>query len=93
MPSDTDEAPVPPQWQAPNLYDFRHAPDGPRGFKVAVTKYGNMGTKRKLEEYSEQVSSVGVLGRLPPRTPHMPRFRDAPISRTLASPFSLTGGA
>ncbi|KAI8106461.1 hypothetical protein M9435_001005 [Picochlorum sp. BPE23] len=30
-------------------------PDGPRGYKVSVTKKGRVGSKRKLEEYSEQV--------------------------------------
>jgi rRNA-processing protein CGR1 len=37
------------------VYDFRHAHAGPRGFKVNVTKWGNQGTKRKLEEYEAQV--------------------------------------
>lgn len=46
---------VPAQWRSQTLYDFRHMPDGPRGYKVSVTKKGRVGSKRKLEEYSEQV--------------------------------------
>lgn len=50
-----EEVPVPPQYKPQPLYDFRNAPDETRGFKVGVTKYGRQGTKRKLEEYAEQV--------------------------------------
>lgn len=46
---------APAKWEPQPVYDFRHMPDGPRGYKVNVTKYGNVGTKRKLDEYSEQV--------------------------------------
>eukprot|EP00887_Chlorella_sp_A99_P002007 scaffold18.g2007.t1 len=35
--------------------DFRHAPEGPRGYKVKITKFGSAGSKRKLDEYREQV--------------------------------------
>jgi len=56
MTAESEEVPVPPQWQPQPLYDFRRAPDGPRGYKINVTKYGNVGSKRKLDEYSEQVS-------------------------------------
>lgn len=52
-----EEVPVPPQYKPQPLYDFRNAPDETRGFKVGVTKYGKQGTKRKLEEYAEQVGS------------------------------------
>jgi hypothetical protein len=51
----TGDAEVPPQWKPQEIYDFRHGADGPRGYKVGVTKYGNIGSKRKLDEYSEQV--------------------------------------
>lgn len=57
MGSENVEASAPPQWEPQPVYDFRHASDGPRGYKVNVTKFGNVGTKRKLEEYSEQVGS------------------------------------
>lgn len=48
----------PPQWRPQSVVDFRHAEEGPRGYKVAVSsKTGRAGSKRKLEEYAEQVSS------------------------------------
>ena len=51
-----DEVPVPPQWEAQTLYDFRGMADGPKGYKVGITMYGsNKGSKRKLEEYADQV--------------------------------------
>lgn len=50
-----EEVPVPPQYKHQPLYDFRHFPSETRGYKVGVTKYGKVGTKRKLEEYAEQV--------------------------------------
>lgn len=37
------------------MYDFRSMPDGPRGYKVGITKKGHLGSKRKLEAYAEQV--------------------------------------
>ena len=46
---------VPAQWRAHTIYDFRNMPDGPRGYKVQVTKKGHLGSKRKLDEYTEQV--------------------------------------
>jgi hypothetical protein len=46
---------VPAQWRPQTLYDFRGMPDGPRGYKVGVTKKGRVGSKRKLDEYSKQV--------------------------------------
>jgi hypothetical protein len=52
------EAEVPPQWKPQELYDFRHGADGPRGYKVGVNKFGNIGSKRKLDEYSEQVRTL-----------------------------------
>jgi hypothetical protein len=53
-----DRAPVPPQVKAhPELYDFRHMADGPRGYKTGVTKKGTLGTKRKLDAYAEQVEA------------------------------------
>lgn len=55
-----EEVEVPPQWKPQELYDFRHGADGPRGYKVGVNKYGNRGSKRKLEEYSEQVRSLRI---------------------------------
>lgn len=54
---------MPPQYKPQPLYDFRNAPDETRGFKVGVTKYGRQGTKRKLEEYAEQVGSSSLLSR------------------------------
>lgn len=50
---------MPPQYQHQPLYDFRHGVDAARGYKVGVTKYGKQGTKRKLEEYAEQVRHGG----------------------------------
>ena len=53
-----ERAPVPPQVKAhPELYDFRHMADGPRGYKTGVTKKGTLGTKRKLDAYAEQVEA------------------------------------
>ena len=52
-----EEVPVPPQWQPQPAYDFRHGADGPRGYKVSINKNGVLGTKRKLDAYSEQVRS------------------------------------
>lgn len=49
------EVPVPPQHVNQPIYDFRHIEVGPRGYKVNVTKWGNVGSKRKLDEYAEQV--------------------------------------
>ncbi|KAL6767767.1 hypothetical protein F751_6939 [Auxenochlorella protothecoides] len=49
------EVPVPPQYIPQPVTDFRGFPDGPRGFKVGVTKKGVLGQKRRLEEYEEQV--------------------------------------
>lgn len=46
---------MPPQYKHQPLYDFRQFPAETRGYKVGVTKYGKVGTKRKLEEYAEQV--------------------------------------
>lgn len=43
------------QYKAQPLFDFRAAPSVTRGYKVGVTKLGRQGTKRKLDEYSEQV--------------------------------------
>jgi hypothetical protein len=52
--------PVPPQYQpqVANKTDFRSFPDGPRGYKVGITKKGTLGSKRKLDEYQEQVCIV-----------------------------------
>lgn len=52
---EAEAAPVPAQWQPQTLYDFRHQAHGPRGYKVNMAKTGNMGSKRKLDEYEEQV--------------------------------------
>lgn len=46
---------MPPQYKPQPLYDFRQFPDETRGFKVGVTKWGKVGTKRKLDDYAEQV--------------------------------------
>jgi len=56
--SASGEVEVPPQWKPQEIYDFRHGADGPRGYKVGVNKFGNIGSKRKLEEYSEQVKTL-----------------------------------
>lgn len=58
------EVPVPPQYIPQPVTDFRGFPDGPRGFKVGVTKKGVLGQKRRLEEYEEQVHAHP--GRDPP---------------------------
>ena len=52
---DEGGVPVPPQYKPQPLYDFRQFPEEARGFKVGVTKLGRLGTKRKLDEYAEQV--------------------------------------
>jgi hypothetical protein len=50
--------PVPPQYkpQIANQTDFRGFTEGPRGYKVGITKKGTLGSKRKLDEYQEQVN-------------------------------------
>ena len=52
--------PVPPQYQPQPVTDFRAFADGPRGYKVGVTKKGVAGQKRRLEEYAEQVRFRGA---------------------------------
>ena len=52
------EESVPAQWRPQTLYDFRGMPDGPRGYKVGVTKKGRLGSKRKLDDYSKQVRAL-----------------------------------
>ena len=52
---ESTEEGVPAQWTPQTLYDFRSMPDGPRGYKVRVTKKGHVGSKRRLDEYREQV--------------------------------------
>ena len=52
---ESTEEGVPDRWVPPVLYDFRAMPDGPRGYKVGITKKGHLGSKRKLDEYAEQV--------------------------------------
>jgi rRNA-processing protein CGR1 len=79
-----EEVPVPPQWKPQTTYDFRSHPDGPRGYKVGVTKYGsNVGSKRKLDDYAEQVLSLIYAGLqfAPPSAVH-PQFI---IAHTVAS--------
>ena len=60
------EVPVPPQYMQQTLVDFRFQAEGPRGFKVGVSKYGKESKKRKLEEYEAQVeeeqAGMGVDG-------------------------------
>lgn len=51
-----EEAPVPPQYKPQPIVDFRDFPDGPRGYKVSIKKNGTIGSKRKLDEYEEQVA-------------------------------------
>ena len=52
---ESTEEGVPSTWVPGALYDFRAMPDGPRGYKVGITKKGHLGSKRKLEAYAEQV--------------------------------------
>ena len=52
---ESTEEGVPTQDVPPTLYAFRAMPDGPRGYKVGITKKGHLGSKRKLDEYAEQV--------------------------------------
>lgn len=54
---DMHDIPIPPQVEPQTLYDFRGMTDGPRGYKTGITMYGSgKGSKRKLEEYAEQVN-------------------------------------
>ena len=55
MAAAVEDVPVPPQYKHQPLHDFRQFPDVTRGFKVGVTKLGRPGTKRKLDDYAEQV--------------------------------------
>lgn len=50
------------QYKPQTLYDFRAAPSATRGYKVGITKLGRQGTKRKLEEYAEQVGGGDLAG-------------------------------
>ncbi len=47
-----EEAPVPPQVQAPEVYDFRGFTVAPRGYK--------MKNKRKMEDLEEQVIAISL---------------------------------
>jgi hypothetical protein len=58
---ESTEEGVPAQWTPQTLYDFRSMPDGPRGYKVRVTKKGHVGSKRRLDEYREQVSVFFIV--------------------------------
>ena len=58
---ESTEEGVPAQWTPQTLYDFRSMPDGPRGYKVRVTKKGHVGSKRRLDEYREQVRVCVVI--------------------------------
>ena len=83
-------APVPPQWQPQAEYDFRHMASGPRGYKVNMAKSGNLGTKRKLDEYQKQVRALGAPGaavppaRLPPLGGHPTLVSNASRPRRLS---------
>lgn len=78
-----EEVPVPPQYVPQPVTDFRGFEDGPRGYKVGVTKKGVLGQKRRLEEYEAQVRSGGwaatrrrgmmCSARAPRRRPSPPR--------------------
>lgn len=48
-----DAVPVPPQYQPARVNDFRGAGFAPKGFREKAVK--SRGSKRKLEEYQEQV--------------------------------------
>jgi len=48
-----DAVPVPPQYQQARVNDFRGAGFAPKGFREKAVK--SRGSKRKLEEYQEQV--------------------------------------
>ena len=48
-----DAVPVPPQYQQARVNDFRGAGFAPKGFREKAVK--STGSKRKLEEYQEQV--------------------------------------
>ena len=50
---DSDEAPVPPQYKLPTVHDFRGAGFAPKGYREKAVKSGS--SKRKLDEYQEQV--------------------------------------
>ena len=49
----TEEVPVPPQYSAPRVQDFRFAGFAPKGYKQNAVKTGS--SKRKLDEYQTQV--------------------------------------
>ena len=49
----TDEIPVPPQYSAARMQDFRFAGFAPKGYKERAVKSGS--SKRKLDEYQAQV--------------------------------------
>lgn len=49
-----EQAPVPPQYQAARVQDFRFAGFAPKGYKQQAVKSGS--SKRKLDEYQAQVS-------------------------------------
>lgn len=54
----SDEVPVPPQYQQARVNDFRGAGFAPKGYKQNAVKTGS--SKRKLDEYQQQVSMVCV---------------------------------
>lgn len=49
-----DEVPVPPQYKQPAVHDFRGAGFAPKGYREKAVKSGS--SKRKLDEYQEQVT-------------------------------------
>lgn len=52
-PQQSDEVPVPPQYQQARVNDFRGAGFAPKGYKQNAVKTGS--SKRKLDEYQQQV--------------------------------------
>lgn len=53
-PDAAEQIPVPPQYQAARVQDFRFAGFAPKGYKQQAVKSGS--SKRKLDEYQAQVS-------------------------------------
>lgn len=49
-----ERVPVPPQVVAPAVHDFRGAGFAPKGYREKAVKSGS--SKRKLDEYQEQVN-------------------------------------
>lgn len=58
-----DEVPVPPQYQQARVNDFRGVGFAPKGYRDQAVK--SKGSKRKLDEYQEEVQDLQSASEVP----------------------------